>query len=132
LTLADLFGDSKPSPSTSWSSISKRLPNGRKKARAWKLIIQLDIGVTSHAPPITAHREERQPTTSPTEGRLLKLLYLPALHVQGDLSCWLAFIAAAITVLALLAIVPLIIRKARKGDQTIEDSEAAVRHFLPF
>jgi hypothetical protein len=36
--------------------------------------------------------------------------------------------AAAILLLGLLL---LIIRKSKRGDQTIEDSETAVRHFLP-
>jgi hypothetical protein len=36
--------------------------------------------------------------------------------------------AAAILLLGLLL---LIIRKSKKGDQRVEDSEAAVRHFLP-
>lgn len=44
----------------------------------------------------------------------------------------IAIVAAAITALSLLASWPLIIAEARKGSRTIEDSEAAVRHFLPF
>jgi hypothetical protein len=39
-----------------------------------------------------------------------------------------AAFAAAILLLGLLL---LIIRKSKTGDQKIEDSEAAVRHFLP-
>jgi hypothetical protein len=44
----------------------------------------------------------------------------------------IAVVAGIITALSLLAVFPLIIAEARKGNRTIEDSEAAVRHFLPF
>ncbi|WP_219816346.1 hypothetical protein [Arthrobacter sp. ZGTC412] len=44
----------------------------------------------------------------------------------------IAVVAGSITALLLLAILRLIIAEARKGHRTIEDSEAAVRHFLPF
>lgn len=38
---------------------------------------------------------------------------------------------AGVSARALLAAVGLIVRQARKGTQTTEDSEAAIRHFLP-
>jgi nitric oxide reductase large subunit len=44
----------------------------------------------------------------------------------------IAVVAGIITALLLLAAFSLIIAEARKGNRTIEDSEAAVRHFLPF
>lgn len=53
-------------------------------------------------------------------------------HVADDPGFAIAVVAAAITALSLLTILPLIIAEARKGRRTIEDSEAAVRHFLPF
>lgn len=53
-------------------------------------------------------------------------------HMAEDPGFAIAVVAGAITALSLLAILPLIIAETRKGGRTIEDSEAAVRHFLPF
>jgi hypothetical protein len=47
------------------------------------------------------------------------------------MSSLLVLIAASASLLGLLTLIWLVIRKARRGDQTPEDSEAAVRHFLP-
>jgi hypothetical protein len=41
------------------------------------------------------------------------------------------YAAASAAAILLLGLLLLIIRKSKRGDQTIEDSEAAVRHFLP-
>jgi hypothetical protein len=46
------------------------------------------------------------------------------------MSSTIELIAATTSALSLLALLWLVIRKARKGDQTLENSEAAVRHFL--
>ena len=53
-------------------------------------------------------------------------------HMADDPSFAIPVVAGLVSALSLLAILPLIIIKARKGGQTIGDSEAAVRHFLPF
>ncbi|MEV8150096.1 hypothetical protein AB0O52_18370 [Arthrobacter sp. NPDC080073] len=68
---------------------------------------------------ITAHlltRNENDPATGRTAQNI------------GSTIEYTAATAAAILLLGLLL---LIIQKSIRGDQTIEDSEAAVRHFLP-
>lgn len=49
-----------------------------------------------------------------------------------DLGSAIACVAASISICVLLALISLVARRARRGGQTMEDSEAAVRHYLPF
>lgn len=55
-----------------------------------------------------------------------------AAHCLGSLDFVIACIAAAIAGVVFVALILLIILRHRSGEQAIEDSEAAVRHFLPF
>lgn len=48
-----------------------------------------------------------------------------------DPSVAIALVAGATAVVALLAALPQISKESRREGRTIEDSEAAVRHFLP-
>lgn len=53
-------------------------------------------------------------------------------HMADDPGFAIAVAAGAISALLLLTVFPVIRAEACKGRRTIEDSEAAVRHFLPF
>lgn len=55
----------------------------------------------------------------------------PRLFLRDNVGSAIEAIASATAAIGLLVAVPLIIEQARSGKQTIEDSEAAVRHFLP-
>jgi hypothetical protein len=48
-----------------------------------------------------------------------------------NLASTIEYTAASAAAVLLLGLLLLIIQKAKRGDQSIEDSEAAVRHFLP-
>lgn len=55
----------------------------------------------------------------------------PGLLLRDNVGSAIEAIASATAAIGLLVAVPLITKQARSGKQTIEDSEAAVRHFLP-
>jgi hypothetical protein len=52
-------------------------------------------------------------------------------HTVQNIASTIEYAAASAAAILLLGLLLLIIRKSKKRDQTIEDSEAAVRHFLP-
>ncbi|SKB69423.1 hypothetical protein SAMN05660473_01964 [Arthrobacter sp. 49Tsu3.1M3] len=48
-----------------------------------------------------------------------------------NIASTIEYTAASAAAILLLGLLLLIIKKSKRRDQTIEDSEAAVRHFLP-
>lgn len=76
------------------------------------LNLELLLAITAHL--LTANGDD------PATGRTAQ-----------NIASTIEYTAASSAAILLLALLLLIIQKSKRGDQTIEDSEAAVRHFLP-